>query len=172
MAVLATAILAAPSSAWALGFGAEVGRVQARSGPVGNSRGVFGRLSLLGPLDLQLDVAKTEYSDLERRDTRYGAGLRLEPFHLGKWLPALIAGLGVLDIDTPAWQGQLGYRELGLGLVYELNKHVRLELDLRQGRQDVLVQSKNQAPVPEMVLPADGSGQEYRSGSLGLSIDF
>jgi hypothetical protein len=169
MAALAAVLMAAPQGAWALGFGAEVGRVQAESGPVGDQRGLFGRVTLIGPLDLQLDYAKATYEG-DRDDQRFGAGLRLEPFHLGHWIPALWAGIGVLDVDAPEWQGQLGFSELGLGIVYAFTDNVRVELDLRTGHQDTLVDAKNDTPPMKVV--ASPGGDDYRSGSLALSIDF
>jgi len=170
-AALAAVLMAAPAGAWALGFGAEVGRVQAKAGPTGDTKGVFGRLGLIGPLDLQLDYAKSEYEG-DRSDSRYGIGLRLEPFHISEhWIPALWAGTGVIDVNTPTYQGRLAFTELGLGIVYAFNEHVRLELDLRQGNQDVFVKGKNE-PTPPTSVVASKDGDQYRSGSLALSIDF
>jgi len=159
-AVLAAVMLVAPARSWALGFGADVGVDKPQSGPTTGTRGLFGRLGLIGPLDLQLDYARADY-DGDRTDSRYGIGLRLEPFHLGHWLPALWAGAGVIDVDAPQMESNLGFTELGLGLVYAFNDHVRLELDVRQGSRSQLVDHENGPPA-----------QDYRSGSLALSVKF
>jgi hypothetical protein len=159
-AVLAAVMCLAPARSWALGFGADVGIEKPQEGSAADTQGLFGRLGLIGPLDLQLDYARAHY-DGERTDSRYGIGLRLEPFHLGHWIPALWAGAGVIDVDSPAYDGQLDFRELGLGLVYAFNDFVRLELDLRQGSRDQLVNHEN-----------GPAGETYRSGSLALSVKF
>src|SRR4051812_21868093 len=108
IAAMVLGLVLAPRGAWALGFGAQVGLVQNDTGPTGDSRGLFGRMGLIGPLDLQVDLAKIDY-DAGRQDGRFGIGLRLEPLHLGHWLPALWAGTGLVDASAPAWSGKLGF---------------------------------------------------------------
>jgi len=168
LAAVATALVAAPQGAWALGFGAGVGLVQNQSGPVGDSRGIFGRLSLIGPLDLQVDYARTDY-DAERSDSRLGVGLRLEPLHLGHWVPAVFANTGINSVEAGQWSGKLGFTELGLGIVYGFTDNIRAELDLRRGHDSLL--SGDEQTQPMSVMSATG-GESYTSGALALSVDF
>jgi hypothetical protein len=167
--VLAAALLVAPSGAWALGVGAEVGAVKAETGSTGTERGLFARLGLLGPLDLQVDYAVIDYGS-DRSDSRFGVGLRIEPLHLGHWIPAAFANTGIVDVDAPAWQGKLGIFELGLGMVYALNDNIRLELNGRQGHQDVLVDDGGRRADMSTVLAS--GGESYWSAALGLSLAF
>ncbi len=172
IAALATSVMvAAPASAWAIGFGAEVGRVEVRSGADGTSTGVFGRLGLIGPLQLELDLAKTDFDEQTRSDTRFGAGLRLEIIHIGRFIPAVMAGVGIIKVDAPGWQGELDYTELGVGLVFELTRNVRLEADFRWGDVSVLEATNDPDEVPRAVMPEAGD-DSYRAGRLGVSIAF
>jgi hypothetical protein len=168
-ALLALATIGtSPSIAHALGFGAEVGRVDAKAGPAGNTRGVFGRLGLIGPLHAELDLAKTEYD--QRVDRRYGLGLRLDLPFFGKLVPALMAGTGLVTVDAPGWEGELAFTELGVGLAYRFNSVVHAELDFRQGDLEQL-DTGDDGAVPSDVLPGEGR-DEYRAVQLGLSINF
>jgi hypothetical protein len=168
LAAVATALVVAPQGAWALGFGAGVGLVQNQTGPVGDSRGFFGRLGLIGPLDLQVDYAKTDY-DAERSDERFGVGLRLEPFHLGHWVPAVFANTGINSVDAGRWSGRLGFTELGLGIVYAFTDNIRAELDVREGHDSLLTGDEQTQPMS--VMSASG-GESYTAGGLALSVDF
>jgi hypothetical protein len=168
VAAVAAALVVAPQGAWALGFGAGVGLVQNQSGPMGDSRGFFGRLGLIGPLDLQLDYAKTDY-DAERNDSRFGVGLRLEPFHLGHWAPAVFANTGINSVDAGRWSGKLGFTELGVGIVYAFTDNIRAELDVREGHVSRLTGDEQSQPMSVM---SAASGESYTSGALALSVDF
>jgi hypothetical protein len=168
-AALAAVMLAAVPSAHALGVGAGLGFVEPTQGAAGSSAGLFGRLGLIGPLDLQLDYAKTSYGGaVERNDARYGAGLRLA-LKLGSWVPAAHAGMGVLDVEAADWDGQLFYTQMGLGLGFAFNDFVRLELDLARGHEDVI--SGARAEMPETVAQ-NGDGTAYTTGTLGLAVEF
>jgi hypothetical protein len=169
VAAVATALVLAPQhQAHALGFGAGVGLVQGQSGPTGDSRGFFGRLGLLGPLDLQVDYAKVDFGP-DRADSRFGVGLRLEPFHLGHWVPAVFANTGITSVDAGRWSGRLGFTELGLGIVYAFTDNVRAELDVREGHDTRL--TGDEATQPMSVMGSTGS-DTYTSGALALSVDF
>jgi hypothetical protein len=169
VAAVATALVLAPQRpAHALGFGAGVGLVQGQSGPTGDARGVFGRLGLIGPLDLQVDYARIDFGS-DRNDSRFGVGLRLEPFHLGHWVPAVFANTGITSVDAGRWSGKLAFTELGLGLVYAFTDNVRAELDVREGHDRRL--TGDEATQPMSVMAATGS-DTYTSGGLALSVDF
>ena len=168
LAAVATALVVAPRGAHAIGFGAGVGLVQNQSGPLGDSRGFFGRLGLIGPLDLQVDYARTDY-DAERSDSRFGVGLRLEPFHLGHWVPAIFANTGINSVDAGRWSGKLGFTELGLGIVYAFTDNIRAELDVREGHDSLLTGDESTQPMSVM---SAAHGESYTAGGLALSVDF
>jgi hypothetical protein len=168
VAAVAMTLMLAPRGAHAIGFGAGVGLVQNQSGPVGDSRGIFGRLGLIGPLDLQVDYARTDY-DAERSDTRFGVGLRLEPFHLGHWVPAVFVNTGIDSVDAGRWSGRLGFTEIGLGIVYAFTDNIRAELDLREGHASLLTGDESTQPMSVM---SASSGESYTAGGLALSVDF
>jgi hypothetical protein len=166
----AAVMFAAQPGAHALGVGAGLGFVDPSAGESASSAGLFGRLGLIGPLDLQLDYARLSYGGAdERADSRYGAGLRVA-LKLGDWVPAASADMGLLDVDAADWNGQLFYTQLGLGLGFAFTDFVRLELDLHRGHQDVISRPDNQ-PMPESVAQ-NGDGTAYTSGTLGLAVEF
>jgi hypothetical protein len=168
-AVLAVAV-ATPGRAHALGFGAQVSAVDAKSGPTGSERGVFGRFSLIGPLSGELQLARIDYPG-DRSDKRFGVGLHLEILPIGKWMPFLTASTGVIDSTVSSWNGQLVFDEVGGGLAYYLNPRIALELDYRKGHVEKLQGQANTDPVPLAVLPAGGK-DDYQQVQLGLSVSF
>jgi hypothetical protein len=169
LAFIVAILCAAPGSAWALGFGAAVGHLEGeQSGASANSRGVFGRLNLIGPLDAEIHVARVDYDDQERSDRQIGVALHLDIFPSGTWAPYLFAGTGIIDVDTAGWSGQLVYDELGIGLAYRLNGAIRLELDYRQG---TIAPIPSEDAVPQIIMPA-GNRDDYSQVQLGLSVGF
>jgi hypothetical protein len=157
---LVAAIPAAPATAHALGLGVAVSRLAPENGEnnEADARGVFGRFQLVGPIDLELHVARLDYSDpdgSEHSARRYGIGLHVDLLHIGKWVPFLVGATGVIELagDTPDYV----FDEIGGGIGYQLNERLDVELDFRQGR----------------VRPAsDVDPENYQQIQLGLALSF
>jgi len=161
-------VAGAQGSAWALGFGAAVGHMEQHSGAAANSRGVFGRLNLLGPLDGELHVSRVDYDGSDRSDRQIGVALHLDIIPIGKWMPYLFAGTGVIDVSTTAWNGQLVYDEYGGGVAYRLNPRFELEFDYREG---TLAPVKTQQSTTLQVVP-ENSKDKYQQFQVGLALHF
>lgn len=161
--IVTTAILlaafAVPATSHALGAGVAIGRTAAPSNHVeGNARSVFGRVSLLGSLDLELHYARVDVDATAVSARRLGAGLHLDVIRLGRWVPYLVAGLGLIQGEGPA--NDHAFDEIGLGVGVQLAGPLALELDGRQGNVRAI---DDDAPVDT---------QRYRQIQLGLSVNF
>jgi hypothetical protein len=167
LSVLATV---APMSARAAGLGVQMSRSEERGddGSSTDAYGVFGRLNLIGPLHIYVDLAKLDVDHSGREDRRIGAGLQLDIPGLGKWVPMVLAGVGAQEAKDAEADATLVYSELGAGLAYRLAPALRLELDLRRGTISKL---GDDAEDFRRFMGQEDE-RKYFAGRLSLALEF
>jgi len=150
------------------------------------SRGVFARLRLFGRLSVEAELGQV---DLAQPDTTldYGAGtfdahhaklgtasLRYDLAPHGSVLPHVLAGLGVENWTNDYIEWDYSKRELGLGVDVVITDGLRLGLDLRAGKRELIGtrQTQNSSILVYMPAPFPEQASSYTSARVTLGATF
>ena len=139
-AILA-ASLALPSLAAAgpITAGAALGRIESDNeydGEANPTQQLFGRIGLTSRLGVQLELQKIEDSNV---DIRSGTALLVVELGNtgGRFVPLLVAGLGIDRASSDYYEASGSHKEGGLGLEYRADGGLTIGADVRLGGRSV-----------------------------------
>jgi hypothetical protein len=178
-AIVAVALLALPALADArpITAGASLGRIQSKAssdGEASDTYQLFGRIGLTSRLSAQLELQKIEAPLL---DVRGVTGLLVVELgnQGGRFIPLLVAGLGVDRASTDWYEASGTHIEGGLGIEYRASGGFVVGMDLRLGGRSISSTTRDVYPVHTgvaLVAPIELEEGEYRSGRLYAAIRF
>jgi hypothetical protein len=165
------------ASARPITAGASLGRIQSKANAEGDASDtyqLFGRVGLTSRLGAQLELQKIEDPSL---DVRSATGLLVvELASNPRWVPLLVAGMGIDRASNDWYEGSGTHIEGGLGLEYRAEGGFTVGLDLRLGGRSVDNETEVYPAVEGDVAffaPYNSLVEgEYRSGRLYAAVRF
>jgi hypothetical protein len=121
-----------------LGIGVFAGSMDVEGQEIGSDVGLLGRLRLTNHFQLEAEFAKSEIADSTRVDRRIGAAAIYDFSPRSTFSPFVLAGLGFsqTEIGDDEFSTEQGYGELGVGLTWNLSRHLAISGDLRAGQRE------------------------------------
>jgi hypothetical protein len=160
------------------GLGVSHSEVDAEAGlDASRTLNLFGRLGFSRRVAGQLELSRFDTEDGSGASIRTGtAALVVDLVDGGRWVPTLLAGIGLDRSSGPFGDSQSGHHlEGGFGIEYRAEGGFTLGADLRLGgrsldEDDVVIQ--NDTPVVFLAGPSRLAAGEYRSARLWLGVRF
>jgi hypothetical protein len=147
-------IVSAPAPLPRLGIGVFAGSMDVEGQEIGSDVGLLGRFRLTDHFQIEGELAKSEIADSTRVDRRVGGALLYDFSPRSALSLNVLAGIGYSETEIGGgdFAAQQGYGELGVGLTWNLSRHLALSGDIRAGQRetagdDVVLRSSVE-PVP------------------------
>jgi hypothetical protein len=176
LAIVALACLSSTATARPITAGASLGRIQSKANAEGEASDtfqLFGRVGLTSRLSAQLELQKIEDPDL---DVRSGTALLVVELGTHKrWMPLLVAGMGIDHASNDWYEADGNHIEGGFGLEYRADGGLTIGVDLRLGGRSVDQQDEYYPAVEgdiALYAPYGLVEGEYRSARLYAAIRF
>jgi hypothetical protein len=177
--LLLVAALAPPAHAGPLGVGASLGLTQSKadsSADPDHTLAIFGRLALNPRLAAQLELAKLDTTDrgLNNVDVRSLGGVVVLDLGTGRFVPILLAGVGLDRASESYGEIDAHHIEAGIGLEYRSPSGFTLGADARIGDRTI---DSDTTIVPlacctDLWSQPALAGGEYRSLRVALGVRF
>jgi len=176
--ILLIAVLAATAHAGPITAGASLGLTQseqAQNVSPDKTLAIYGRIGIVPRLSAQLELAKIDAGDrgFTTADTHAATALAVVDLTGGRWVPVVLAGIGIANGTLGPNSGEIDthHVEAGLGLEYRAEGGFVVGIDARLGDRTV---DSNSTLTPYLYAPqqpllADG---QYRSVRLAIGIRF